>query len=88
MTVTVTLTPEQEAWLAARVAKGDFASSEAAVRQLLDASMADYAKIEHDDLAWAKLYVDEAIAQVESGEVVTLEEYDSHMDAHFARHKP
>jgi antitoxin ParD1/3/4 len=85
MTVTVTLTPEQEAWLAARVAKGDFASPEAAVRHLLDASMADYVKIEQDDLAWAKPYVDEAIAQVERGEVVTLEEYNAHMDALFRR---
>jgi antitoxin ParD1/3/4 len=88
MTVTVTLTPEQEAWLAARVAKGDFASPEAAVRRLLDASMADYANIEQDDLAWAKPYVDEAIGQVERGEVITLEEYEAHMDALFARLKP
>jgi antitoxin ParD1/3/4 len=85
MTVTVTLTPEQEAWLAARVAHGDFASAEAAVRQLLDASMADYAMIEQDDLVWAKPYVDEAIAQVERGEVLTLDEHNAHIDAVMAK---
>ena len=85
VTVTVTLTPEQEAWLAARVAKGDFASPEAAVRRLLDASMADYANIEQDDLAWAKPYVDEAIAQVERGEVLTLEEHNARIDALMAK---
>ena len=85
MTVTVTLTPEQEAWLEARVANGDFASPEAAVRQLLDASMADHAKVEHDDLAWAKPYVDEAIAQVERGEVLSLEEHNARIDALMAK---
>jgi antitoxin ParD1/3/4 len=85
MTVTVTLTPEQEAWLAARVAKGDFASPEAAALRLLDASMADYAGIEQDDLAWAKPYVDEAIAQVDRGDVLTVEEHDARIDALMAK---
>jgi len=85
MTVTVTLTPEQEAWVATRVAKGDFASAEAAVRRLLDASIADYAWIEEDDLAWAKPYVDEAIAEVERGEVLTLEEHEARIDALMAK---
>jgi antitoxin ParD1/3/4 len=35
----------------------------------------------HDDLAWAKPYVDEAIAQVERGEVMTLDEHNARMDA-------
>jgi antitoxin ParD1/3/4 len=39
----------------------------------------------HDDLAWAKPYVDEAIAEVERGEVVTLEELEAHLDARFGR---
>jgi antitoxin ParD1/3/4 len=85
MIVAITLTPEQEAWVATRVAKGEFASPEAAVRRLIDASMADYASIVQDDLAWAKPYVEEAIAQVDRGEVVALEEYDAHMDALFGR---
>ena len=37
------------------------------------------------DLAWAKPYVDEAIAEAERGEVVSLEELKSHLDARFGR---
>ncbi|MBV8289488.1 MAG: addiction module protein [Hyphomicrobiales bacterium] len=40
---------------------------------------------DHDDLAWAKPYVDEAVAEVERGEVVTLEELEAHLDARFGR---
>jgi putative addiction module component (TIGR02574 family) len=40
-------------------------------------------EIADDDLTWAKPYVDEAIAEVERGEVVTLEEHDARMDARF-----
>ncbi len=36
-----------------------------------------------DDLAWAKPYVDEAMAEVERGEVVTLEQLAAHLDARF-----
>jgi len=34
--MTITLNPEQEAWLETRVPSGDFASVEAAARQLID----------------------------------------------------
>jgi putative addiction module component (TIGR02574 family) len=37
----------------------------------------------HDDLAWAKPYVDEALAEVERGEVVTLEQLEAHLNARF-----
>ena len=36
-----------------------------------------------DDLGWAKPYVDEALAQVERGEVVTLAELEARLDARF-----
>jgi putative addiction module component (TIGR02574 family) len=39
----------------------------------------------HGDLSWAKPYVDEAIAEVERGEVVTLEQLEAHLDARFGR---
>ncbi len=35
-TMTITLDPDQEEWLKTRVARGDFASVEAAARQLID----------------------------------------------------
>lgn len=62
----VTLTAEQQAELAQRIAAFDVA---------------------HDDLAWAKPYIDEAIAEVERGEVLTHEEHNAGMDALLGRLK-
>jgi len=81
MTIILTLTPEQEAWLAAHVASGDFASTEDAIRRMIAAGMVERAELEQDDLTWAKAYVDEAIADVERGEVSTLEDHDTRIDA-------
>ena len=53
------LHPDQEAWLKSRVASGDFASVEAAARQLLGERIAGLAKGEDgasDDEAWMKPY--------------------------------
>ncbi len=76
--MSITLTPEQEAWLLAHVASGDFVSIEAAARQLIDERIAERAAEESDDLAWAKPYVDEARAAVARGEFVSLEEHRAH----------
>jgi antitoxin ParD1/3/4 len=40
-TMVITLTAEQEAWLKARVASGDFASIEEAARQLIEERIAE-----------------------------------------------
>ncbi|RBP14154.1 antitoxin ParD1/3/4 [Roseiarcus fermentans] len=71
----ITLTPEQEAWIKARVATGVFASVEEAARQLLDDRIAELAGDEHDDMAWAKPLVDEGLAALERGDFITLEEH-------------
>jgi antitoxin ParD1/3/4 len=71
--MSITLSPDQEAWLEARVARGDFASVEAAARQLLAERIAEIE--EADDLGWAKPYSDEGLAQLDRGEFVTLEEH-------------
>jgi antitoxin ParD1/3/4 len=42
--MTITLHPDQEAWLQSRVASGDFASVEAAARQLLGERIAELAE--------------------------------------------
>ena len=76
--MSITLTAEQETWLKAHVATGDFASVEDAARQLIDERIAERNAEEADDLAWAKPYVDEARAAVERGEFVTLDEYKVH----------
>lgn len=69
----ITSTPEQQAWIDDHVASGDYASVEDAARRLLDAAILDHA-LHGDDLAWAKPLVDEALAAVERGEVMSWEE--------------
>jgi len=54
MPITITLTPEQEAWLQTYVARGSFASIEEAVRRLIDERLAERALEESDDSEWAK----------------------------------
>ena len=85
--MTISLTPEQQAWLNAHVARGDFASVEEAVRQLIDERIAERAAEESDDLAWAKPYVDEALADVARGNVLSREEHESRMAALLATMK-
>lgn len=85
----IVLTPQQHTWLADHVASGEFPTIEEAVRQLLDERIAERAAEEEeeedeDDLAWAKPLVDEAIAQIERGEFMTLEEHEASIDAHLA----
>jgi len=82
--MTITLNPEQEAWLETRVASGDFASVEAAARQLIDERIAERALEEGDDLAWARPYVDEALAEIARGEEITLEEHKARNAARLA----
>ena len=82
--MTITLNPEQEAWLEAHVASGDFASVEAAVRQLIGERIAERALEEGDDLAWAKPYIDEALAEIARGEEITLAEHKARSAARLA----
>jgi antitoxin ParD1/3/4 len=81
--MTITLTPEQLAWINAHVARGDFPSAEEAARQLIDERIAQRL-IEDDDLAWAKPLVDEALAEAERGDVMPLEEHKARNAARLA----
>ena len=69
--MSITLTPEHAAWLNAVIARGDFASPDEVIRQLIDARIAE----EQDDLAWAKPLVDAALESVAAGRVLTLNEH-------------
>lgn len=73
--MTITLKPDQEAWLKARVASGGFTSVEEAARQLIAERIAELAD---DEMAWAKPYVDAGLAALERGEFVSLEEHKAH----------
>jgi antitoxin ParD1/3/4 len=82
--MTITLHPDQEEWLKTRVASGDFASVEEAARQLIDERIAEREAEESDEMEWAKPYADEALAEVERGDVITLEEHESRNEARLA----
>jgi antitoxin ParD1/3/4 len=71
----IVLPPAQQKWLEARIAKGEFASVEDAVQQMIAERMA----IETDDLAWARHYVDEARTAAAHGDVMTIEEHRARM---------
>ncbi len=85
--MSIRLTPEQETWIKAHVATGDFASVEEAARQLIDDRIAEFAHDEGgepDDRAWAKPLVDEGVAALERGDVITLEEHRARNAARLA----
>ena len=75
--MSISLTPEQQAWLAAQVERGEFRSIDEAARQLIDERIAERMAEASDDLAWAKPYVDEALLEVAAGRVLTREEHEA-----------
>lgn len=81
--MSISLTIEQQVWLEARVKRGEFASVDEAARQLIDERIAERA-IEEDDLAWAKPYVDEALAAVARGDVINRDEHRARNTARLA----
>jgi Arc/MetJ-type ribon-helix-helix transcriptional regulator len=77
MTITVELKPEQQKWLEDEVAAGHFASVDEALRVAVAELMRP---LDTDDLSWAKPYLDEARAELERGEFVTLEDFNAKAD--------
>lgn len=73
----IKLPPDQQQWLEAKVAAGQFGS----IDEALTVAVADLMAIENDDLAWAKPYVDEARASVARGDVMSGEEFLKGLDA-------
>jgi antitoxin ParD1/3/4 len=79
-----TLTADQEAWLRARVARGEFASPEEGASRLLDERIAECAFEASDDLSWTKPLVDEGLAALERGESISLGEHKARNAARLA----
>ena len=77
MSMTVTLKPEQEAWLRCHVEAGDFASIEDAALHLIDERIADRENEKSGDLAWAKPDVEEGLAALARGDVISHDEHRS-----------
>jgi antitoxin ParD1/3/4 len=80
----IVLPRAQQEWLQARVASGEFASIEEAVQRVIAERMA----LEADDMAWAKPYVDEGMAALARGDVLTLEEHEARMEQMMKALKP
>jgi antitoxin ParD1/3/4 len=80
----IVLPRDQQEWLQARVASGEFASIEEAVQRVIAERMA----LETDDMAWAKPYVDEGMAALARGDVLTLEEHEARMEQMMKALKP
>ncbi len=79
----ITLPREQQEWLEAQVRAGFYESVEEAVASIV----AEHMHLEADDLAWAKPLVDEALASLDRGEGMTLDEYRARMDERFGKLK-
>ncbi len=86
MRIHLDLTRDQEAWLAKRVAAGNFASIDEAARHLIDAAIIDATYLENDDLSWVKPLVDEAYASLERGEGSPAAEAMARIRARLAEH--
>jgi antitoxin ParD1/3/4 len=72
--MTINLKPEQETWLKAHVATGEFSSVEEAAQRLIDERIAER-EFDDDDLSWAKPFVEEGLAALDRGEFFSLEEH-------------
>ena len=81
--MTITLPREQQEWLEAQVKAGYYDSIEDAVASIV----AEHMQLDIDDMAWAKPLVDEALASLDRGEGMTLEEYRQRMDERFGKLK-
>ena len=79
----IALTPEQEAWLTARVAAGAFVSIEEAAQRLLDERIAQFV-VDEDDLEWTRPLLEEAEADLVRGDVLSLEEHRARNAARLA----
>ena len=82
--MTITLTPDQTAWLAAQVAAGRFQSIDAAARAIIDERMA----IEGDDQDWARPLLDAARDGVARGEATSLAEVQQRFAERIGRLQP
>lgn len=79
--MTITLPREQQEWLEAQVAAGNYDSVEQAVASIV----AEHMQLDVDDLSWARPLIDEARESLARGEGMTLEEYRARMTERFGK---
>ncbi|MFO1159648.1 MAG: hypothetical protein U1E60_12475 [Reyranellaceae bacterium] len=78
--MTITLPREQQEWLEAQVAAGDYDSVEQAVASIV----AEHMQLDVDDLSWAKPLVDDGVASLAQGEALTLAAHRRGIEAKLA----
>lgn len=66
----IELTKEHEAWLREQVKAGRFANTDDAVRFAID-TVAASADTDDDDMIWAKPLIEQGIADVQAGRIVS-----------------
>ena len=76
--MTLTLTPDQVAWLEEQVRCGAFASVQDGVREAVARMMPP----DGEELEWVRPYLDEARASVARGEVVEAKDVFAALDEH------
>ena len=79
--MTITLPREQQEWLEAQVAAGNYDSVEQAVASIV----AEHMQLDVDDLSWARPLIDKARESLARGEGMTLEEYRARMTERFGK---
>jgi antitoxin ParD1/3/4 len=79
----ISLTADQEALIQSHAAARGLPSIEEAAQELLVEKLAEL-ELAADDLEWAKPYIDEARADIERGDVITLEEHRARNAARLA----
>ncbi len=91
MMIKLNITPDQHAWIADAIARGEFATEEEAAQAAFDlgvlqCQLEDGEETE-EDIAHLRGLLDEARAQVARGEVFTAEDVKASMAELLARHK-
>lgn len=78
--MTITLAPDQQAWLETQVKAGNIDSVAGAVR----AAVAEMMTAEQDDLSWAKAEVDKARLAYNRGDIIGGQPFLSRLDQFIA----
>lgn len=81
----VRLKPHTEEWLKAQVAEGRFASLEEAIEILVREDQAAHDDLDQADLAWARSYLAEGLADVEAGRTMPADEVHAELRTRFIR---
>lgn len=81
--MTITLPPEQIAWLEKLARDRGLSSVDEAAREVISGAMLD----DEDDLEWVKPLLDEAREDVRRGRVISSDDFFAKLDGRIAKHR-